>query len=166
MKSRPTLEEIKIALNNEFYDNINIVRVFVANLCGVDSADMIYNTDELHLLQARWLYWYSLRYMTQDTFSRLCEITQLDGHRFALRTVHKAVVVMGNLIETDSIWKARWKRIKNFIRELQQQEEEKNEEEKNEEENIEQINQKHKITISVPDEIKNKIEIEIKTEKK
>lgn len=157
MKSRPTLEEIKIALNNEFYDNINIVRVFVANLCGVDSADMIYNTEEMHLVQARWLYWYSLRYMTQETFARISEITQLDGHRVVWRTIAKAVVVMGNLIETDSIWKARWKRINNFIRELQQQEKEK------EEEKTKKINQKHKITISVPDEIKNNIEIEIKT---
>lgn len=160
MKSRPTLEEIKIALNNEFYDNINIVRVFVANLCGVDSADMIYNTEDTHLVQARWLYWYSLRYMTQETFARISEITQLDGHRVVLRTVVYGVEQMSHLIEVDSIWKARWKKVKNFIRELQQQEEEENKEEQ-----TEQINQKHKITISVPDEIKNKIEIEIRTEK-
>lgn len=160
MKSRPTLEEIKIALNNEYYDNINIVRVFVANLCGVDSADMIYNTDEMYLAQARWLYWYSLRYMTQYTFTRLCEITQIEGHCFVWRTIAYGVRLMGHLIEVDSTWKARWKRTKNFIRELQKQEEEENEEE-----NTERINQKHKITISVPDEIKNKIEIEIKTEK-
>lgn len=155
MKSRPTLEDIKIALNNEYYDNINIVRVFVANLCGVDSADIISITDAPHIFQARWLYWYALRYMTHDTYERISDITKIDGHRFTLRTVAKGVEQMDNLIEVDSIWRVRWKKTKDFIRELQS----------GEEKNVGLITQKHKITISVPNEIKNNIEIEIKTEK-
>lgn len=156
MKNKLSLTDIEIALKNEYYDANNKLRVFVANLCGIDSADILSVTDAPHIFQARWLYWYAMRYMTHDTYDRLSEITKIDGHRFGLRCIAKGVAQINELIESDSTWRIRWKKVKDFIKEMQRDDERENE----------LLTQKHKIVINVPYEIKNNIEIEIRTEKK
>ena len=43
----------------------------VASLCNVDVDKMLSDTSVAYFAQARWLYWYAIRYMTNDTYDTL-----------------------------------------------------------------------------------------------
>ena len=43
----------------------------VAALCNVDCSDMLTNSSVAYLAQARWLYWYAIRYMTNETYDKI-----------------------------------------------------------------------------------------------
>ncbi len=118
MRSK-TFKEIEEILRRYDYNEQDMIGSFVASLCDVDYADMLSASNNSHIAQARWLYWYAMRYFTHDTYYRISERTQLDGHRFTPESIGVCITKISALIEEDSVWKRRWVMTKRMIRLLQ-----------------------------------------------
>lgn len=90
---------------------------FVASLCDVKLEDMLTDCNVLHAAQARWLYWYSYRYMTSETYDKIAERTaRYFGKRFTMQGVAAGVNKMAQMIEQEPIWKKRWTIIKRLLK--------------------------------------------------
>jgi len=96
-------------------DTMNMLAWFVADLCDVDVSDMLSSIDKVTFSQARWLFWYTYRYLTKESFARISERTTFDGHSFAWRSIASGITNMSVMIETDNIWRKRWAITKRFI---------------------------------------------------
>lgn len=95
---------------------LNKMAEFVASACGVDKDMMLNDCDKLFVAQARWLYWYAIRYMTNDTYEKIAERTALQGHSFASSSIGLCINKMSQLIESNPLWEHRWAIIKNIAR--------------------------------------------------
>lgn len=119
----------------------------VAALCDVDVKMMLTNTDVIHLAHARWLFWYSYRYMTNETLDKIALMTQrIGGESFTKQGVAASINKMSLLIEREDIWNRRWRIMKRIIK-LRGQEDESVD---------------NAIVIQVPKDLKGKINIAIK----
>lgn len=151
-----SFKEIELVLRNYDYDSQNMLASFVASICDVDVADMLSASDNAYVSQVRWLYWYALRYMTQDSYQRISERTMLGGCKFTKDGIRKGCEKMNVLIETDDAWLKRWiviKRMIKFKREpLSYQESD----------NANPMPKKYKVMVTMPDELKDKIDVVFK----
>ena len=137
------LEHLLRALDN---DKMVLLQRVVAWICDVNVADMLSSSHKSPASQARWLFWNAYRFMTGDTFERISQKTQFDGHRFELRAVANGIEKISKLIERDRLWEQRWIDVKRIIKIINgTQREEK----------------KYKVTLSVPHEIEVQIKKEI-----
>lgn len=89
---------------------------FVASLCDIDIEDMFSNMKNNYYSQARWLYWYALRYMTDETYDKIATRTIYNGHKFTLRAVAKGIDKMGKMVYENGIWRKRWIILKKIIK--------------------------------------------------
>ena len=89
---------------------------FVASVCGVDKGKMLTDCDKIYIAQARWLYWYAIRYMTNDTYEKIADRTALRGHRFASSSIGLCINKMSQLIEREPVWMHRWNTLKVVIK--------------------------------------------------
>lgn len=90
---------------------------FVANLCNVSVDRMLSETSVAYMSQARAFFWYSLRYMTNETYDKLSEYTvSHGGYRFTPNGIGQAINKMDALIEKEPIWKKRWVIIRKLIK--------------------------------------------------
>jgi hypothetical protein len=123
----------------------------VAALCDLDLSDMMTKDDRVHCNHARWLFWYAYRHMTNDTFEHLSQITDRYGRKFAHQSINSAVNKMSVLIADNTIWTKRWVVIRRIIKARDQ----------SIEIDFGQIKQvpTDKVTISIPQDLKSKIEI-------
>ena len=89
----------------------------VASVCSVSLDDLKSNkSPKLHITQARWLYWYSYRYMTAETYPKIAErFENKYGTKFHGTTVCVGCNKMMNLISTDSMWRKRWVLMKRIL---------------------------------------------------
>lgn len=88
----------------------------VAALCDVDKFDMMKNTSKLNTIHARWLFWYAFRYMSNDSFVHIAEITERYGKKFTEQSISNSVNKMGNMIAQETVWTKRWVLIKRIIK--------------------------------------------------
>lgn len=95
---------------------MNKMADFVAAACGVDKDMMLNDCDKLFVAQARWLYWYAIRYMTNDTYDKMAERAALQGHPFASSSIGLCINKMSKLIETNPLWEHRWTIIKSIAK--------------------------------------------------
>ena len=120
---------------------------YVAALCDVSVEEMFKGSDVVYLAHARWLYWYTYRYATNESFDKIASQRFPNGHVFVQRTIQHGVNRMSLMIEREELWNKRWCVLRKILR-LRESETRKP---KN---NI--------ITINVPRELTETIKIEIK----
>jgi len=89
---------------------------FVASLCDVDLSTMLSDTVAAHITQARWLFWYAHRYMTNETYQKISERMASCGLEVTRTGVGCAINKMADLIDKEPIWKKRWTIIKRIIK--------------------------------------------------
>ena len=90
---------------------------FVASLCNVETERMFSENNSLDVAQARWLFWYAYRYMTNETYEKIGKLSgELYGKTFTKVGVAASVNKMYNLIEQQPIWRKRWTIIKRIIK--------------------------------------------------
>lgn len=89
----------------------------VANMCNVSVEDMMSESKNQTYLHARWLFWYALRYMTNDSYLKIAKNISFNGHVFAIGTVCNSIKKMSNLISQGTIWTKRWVLLKSIIKE-------------------------------------------------
>lgn len=90
---------------------------FVASLCNVDKHRMFSENNSLDVAQARWLFWYAYRYMTNETYEKIGKLSgELYGKTFTKVGVAASVNKMYTLIEQQPIWRKRWTIIKRIIK--------------------------------------------------
>lgn len=153
-----SFKEIEAILRKFDYDSQDMISSFVASLCDVDIADMLSVTHNTQIAQARWLYWYTIRYFTHDTYKTISERTRLDGHSFTPENVGVCISKMSSLIETDDAWKRRWLLTKRMVRLLYDPHDYALSD-------FAYNSQRYKLMLQVPKGMKGNIEIEITEEK-
>ena len=120
---------------------------FVAALCGVDKQEMFSASDVVYLAHARWLYWYTCRYATNESYDKIARHASGNDHVFVQRTIQSGVNKMAMMIEREQLWNKRWLAIRRLLR-LRDDDTAK---EKN-----------NTIVINVPKELMKDVKIEIK----
>lgn len=108
-------EDLALLLRTYDYSVMNTLASFVASLCDITVQDMFSSIDKTHISQARWLFWYSYRYITGESFDRIADRAIFEGHRFAMRSVAAGIGNMTDMIAQDGIWRKRWAIVKRFI---------------------------------------------------
>lgn len=103
------LSRIREALRNYDISPAIFLANAAAGICGVD-LDVLRNSKfgiggASH---ARWLFLYSYRMMTNDTYAEMVKVVGDMGMSFSLDGIRKAVDLMGQLIRTEVKWKRRW----------------------------------------------------------
>ena len=89
----------------------------VAALCNVDCSDMLTNSSVAYLAQARWLYWYAIRYMTNETYDKIAmRTTAKSGCKFTPNGIGQSINKMALLVAQEPIWVKRWTIIKHIIK--------------------------------------------------
>ena len=89
----------------------------VASLCNVDCAAMLTNSSVAYLAQARWLYWYAIRYMTNETYDKIAmRTTAKSGCKFTPNGIGQSINKMALLAAQEPIWVKRWTIIKHIIK--------------------------------------------------
>jgi hypothetical protein len=88
----------------------------VASICDVDKLDMMTNVSNLNTIHSRWLFWYAYRYMTNEPFIRISNITLRYGKKFTEQSIANCVNKMGNMIASETIWTKRWAIIRRIIK--------------------------------------------------
>lgn len=127
---------------------LSYIADLVSSLCDVSIDEMLSNSQQSPIAQARWLWWYSYRYMTNEPLHKIAKMTvERGGYAFTPNGIGQAVNKMATLIDSEPIWLKRWTIIKHVIN-LQK---ESNEKEKQE-----------KVAIHIPKELKGKVKFEIK----
>lgn len=119
----------------------------IASICSI-SVDEMMDTDcnqqECH---ARWLFWYAYRYMTDDTFEHISKITLRQwGVRYCPSCISNAVIKMTQMTDRDKMWGRRWLTVKRIIKL------------RDGGDSI-TLDTSKKITITIPIELKNRVEI-------
>lgn len=90
---------------------------FIASLCNVEKEKMFSTCNNLDVAQARWLFWYAYRYMTNETYEKIGKLSgELYGKPFTKVGVAASVNKMYELIENGGIWRKRWLIVKRIIK--------------------------------------------------
>jgi hypothetical protein len=111
-----TFAEIERVLRESEYDAKNFLAHFVAHICGIDHKDMFSENKSQPLTYARWFYWYSLRYMFNETYTQIAQRTTVfDGHTFTPQCVGTGITKMTKMISMEKKWKDKWLITKRFI---------------------------------------------------
>ena len=89
---------------------------FVAALCDVEKEKMFSACNDIEVAQARWLYFYAYRKMTNETYDRIGSLSSNVFEKSFTKTgVSLGVKKMYYMIEQSPIWKKRWNIIKRII---------------------------------------------------
>jgi hypothetical protein len=90
---------------------------FVASLCNVEKDKMFSNCNNLDVAQARWLFWYAYRYMTNETYEKIGKLSnEIYDKTFTKVGVATGVNKMYELIENGGVWRKRWLIVKRIIK--------------------------------------------------
>jgi hypothetical protein len=78
---------------------------------------MFSNDSHLDVAQARCLFWYAYRYMTNETYEKIGKLSsELYGKAFTKVAVAESVNKMNIMIEQQPIWKKRWAIVRRIIK--------------------------------------------------
>ena len=143
-----SVEDILEAVRRHEIDIITYLADTVASLCNIDRKDMLKPTYEAHFAQPRWMFWYAYRYMTHETLEKVADMTeQCGGYRFTPNGIGQSVNKMAQMISSEPMWTKRWTIVKRIIKIR---------------ESVTEKKQEGTITIIVPKELKDIINIEVK----
>ena len=88
----------------------------IASVCDVDKDSLLTSTDNISIAHARWLFWYSLRYITKETYEKMAEsINKEYGFSFRARSITSGVNKMATMIDRDDLWKDRWRIVRHVL---------------------------------------------------
>lgn len=94
---------------------------FVSSLCNVDMNKMLTDCNTLSVAQSRWLFWYSYRRMTNETYEKIAKVSsQYYGKSFTTATIANGITKMTQMIECEPIWTKRWVIIKRIIKQYRE----------------------------------------------
>ena len=120
----------------------------IASLCDVTAEEMFSNKNTLYMAQARWLFWYAYRYMTNETYEKMSlRVMRLHGKKFTPQGVGMSINKMSQMIDTEPLWAKRWSIAKKIIKLRERQDE---------------VKEDNTIVIQVPRDIKDNVNIVIK----
>ena len=89
----------------------------IASLCNIDVKDMLSDTSVAYLAQPRWLYWYAIRYITNETYEKIALRTMSKcGVSFTPNGIGQSINKMAAMIAQETIWIKRWTIIKHIIK--------------------------------------------------
>lgn len=115
---RITMQSVCDTLRNHEGCTRAYLASFVASLCNVDEERMFSACNDLDVAQARWLFWYAYRYMTNETYEKIGRLSEeLYGKVYTKVCVASSVNKMYSLIEQQPVWRKRWTIIKRIIKE-------------------------------------------------
>lgn len=137
-----------IALLRRYNENVGsyIVDV-VAAVCDVRAEDIMSGICTAHITHARWLYWYSMKYMTKSSsLSIAIASSKLFNKTYTEQAVAHSVSKMSSMIEMEQEWARRWAVVRRVIRLS----------------NDDEDGEKPVIVIEIPKELKKKLTIQIK----
>lgn len=98
-------------------DVMSYLADFVANICDVNKEQILSDCNTIYVSQARGLFWYAYRYMTNETFEKIAQRTEhINGKRFTEQGVATSVYKMSQLIDQNTLWKKRWTILKRIIK--------------------------------------------------
>ena len=99
-------------------DSIDYIADCVAALCGVSKDGMLSNTQTLHYVRARYLYWYACRYMTNESYEKISMMSMRNnGCKHTASAISSGIKKMSSMIEDEPLWNKRWLAIKSVIKE-------------------------------------------------
>lgn len=89
----------------------------IASLCNIDVMDMLSDSSVAYLAQPRWLYWYAVRYITNETYEKIAlRTTAKSGISFTPNGIGQSINKMATMIANEPIWIKRWTMIKHIIK--------------------------------------------------
>ena len=109
-----TVEEVKRLLKGHEQNIQEYLIDFIASLCDVDKNEMMTSTSKAKYVHARWLLWYTLRYMG-ESFSKIAQITGRYGRSYVDNGIANSVTKMGGMIVCITVWSKRWDVIKRVL---------------------------------------------------
>lgn len=119
----------------------------VAALCDVPTDEMMTSTSNVSCVHARWFFWYTYRYMTNEPFAKIAERTNKNyGRLYSIPTVANGVNKISEMIASNGIWNKRWVLIKRIIKQR----------------NTSEINgqiDNNRVVINVPKDMKTKVSV-------
>ena len=84
--------------------------------CGVSREEIAQkNKSKFHIIHYRWLFWYAYRYMTNESFLKIAEISRRFGHAYDHRSIRHGVDSIGTMIAREPHWARRWEALKHII---------------------------------------------------
>lgn len=140
------LEKAFFYLKKSNVDIKDYLAEIVANLCDINTEDIMIKSMASHIVKPRWLYWFAYRYVTRESYVQMAYSLNINGKKFTPSGIMYGVGCMSTLIDTEPLWNRRWTNIKRII--------------KLKEQNDKQID--NTIVIQVPKDLKGKINITIK----
>lgn len=87
----------------------------VASICDVDTQRMMCVKRSVRESQARWFYWYCRRYLTNDTYEGLSEISKRHTF-FSTPAIAYSVSKMSMMVSQEYVWQRRWNVMKRVIK--------------------------------------------------
>jgi len=95
----------------------NYLAHIVAALCDVDVEKMMSGVSSTHIAQARWLYWYAIRYMKNDTYEKISiAMNKESGLHFTPNGIGQSINRISEMISKEPIWTKRWTILKRIIK--------------------------------------------------
>lgn len=89
----------------------------IAAMCNISVEDMLSDASTAYLAYPRWLYWYAIRYITNETYEKIAIRTEKkSGYRFTTNGIGQSINKMNALISREPIWTKRWTIIKHIIK--------------------------------------------------
>lgn len=88
----------------------------VASMCNISVDDMFKNTSVAYIAQPRWLYWYAVRYVTNETYEKIAARTRERGFAFAPNGIGQSINKMAKMVDANPLWTKRWTMLKHIIK--------------------------------------------------
>ena len=86
-----------------------------ASLCCVEENEIMANTKNIDIVQARWFFWYAYRYMTNESYESMAQRSKAYRH-FSASCVGASVAKMSMMISKEPIWTKRWTILKRIVK--------------------------------------------------
>ena len=112
-----TIQNVYTLLGGYFNRTKDLLASSTAALCNVTIPDMMNDTTHRYNVQARWLFWYAYRYMTNDSYEKIEKDTSC-GRKFSPSGIASAITKMDAMISQGSVWGKRWGILKNIIKRI------------------------------------------------
>lgn len=108
-------KQIESILRHYDYDNFDAIGCFVSSIMGVKRADMLSKDKSEDLIDARYLFWYAMNYMSKKSYKQIADFCTLDGTHFEYGTISKGVNSIRQKIEANPYICNKWLMIKKMI---------------------------------------------------
>ena len=108
-RERTVINDIVGMLRDREIDVLDNLVDLVSALCNIDKDELLSRSNSITVSQARWLYWYTYRYATGESYATIADKTEfLCGRKYTLQGVASSINKMAMMISKEPIWKKRW----------------------------------------------------------